>query len=373
MSWLLLIYLAGLVLPILEHNLGNLKYIPILGVSAVILAIRKRGFTLVDDSILLFLFAVLLVSGTVSTLVNFSGDTLLYLIFTPINLVVYGYFRTEGVRRDHLFWFIGLCLLCALPVTGSGFGGSLTGLYNNPNALAPVMTFVLYLFYCQRVRSRLLNAAFTALIVYIVLATRSRAGAGGMFAFLLIYWSQRLFGVHLRSAMLALLGMCIAGYLFIMETRAIDYIEAANTATQSDKGANFSHRDILYDVFKEKALRTPLGVGFGQSGDYASTVLNGSNFSPHNMYLKVAVETGWFYSIAFVLLYVYLVSTSKSLLANAFVTAYYIRCLLESATPFTMSLPSAMLLLPFFLNEHTIRAAGRAVLPGRSPQLAAAT
>ena len=83
-------------------------------------------------------------------------------------------------------------------------------------------------------------------------------------------------------------------------------------------------------------------------------VITGETLSPHNTFMKVAVEGGWSAMVGYGILLLGMLYKCRSVLASSFVIAMSLRALFESSTPFTLSLVSAMLIVPFFLNEVTM-------------------
>lgn len=358
MRWLIVMYLIASTVTTLEGfegSLKNLKYVPALGIAIIAIIVRKDVFVLPKDNVLNTIFLFLIASGLISVAFNPGGDTLLYYIFMPINLIIFGYMRRYGITRQQLLVILIFFAICSFFPRYYKATSSHTGLFNNPNGLAPILALMFYLVIILKRIPILYKVAAGLILFWFVLLTESRAGLIGYLIFVLAYLFQTWvrFNFKFLSYVVLLIGIGVYGWM--LETKTLTLIETANNVTQSEKQSGFSERDMLYDIFSRKIMTTPEGIGFGRSGEYTKQVTGENGYSPHNMYLKAAVEGGWLFMAMFWVLFTYLYFTSKSIAANSFAFAYYIRCLFESATPFTMSIVSVLLFLPFFLNEHNIR------------------
>jgi hypothetical protein len=133
--------------------------------------------------------------------------------------------------------------------------------------------------------------------------------------------------------------------------KLLETIQANTLSHKKDRG--LSHRDELFSYSLDIVEKQPGGVGLGMS-KLALKDYYGEKISPHSTYLKVLVEGGWVTLAGFLVLMLGFLWTSSSPLASSFIFAMLVRGFFESATPFSLSLVSAMLIVPMFLNEHSI-------------------
>ena len=370
MRWFLTIFLITLLIPNLDNIPGgsSVKYLLTLGAAAAIPLSSKRILVFPDRGRENLLFGLMILGGVVSILLNPIPGSILYVVVMPISYVIYNYIRRYGLTKQQVLLLAGVIIVLALPPRYFSARGNLMGMYGNPNVMGPIVTFGLYLLLClkQRLHWAVRLVAFL-LVTALVIATKSRAGMVGYAIFIVAYVVQ---GVVLKTRFRVLtlltiiLGVVV--YYFMITTRTLTLIEVANTTLNSDKQVNFSERDKLFDLFIAEIRTNPVGIGFGQSQKFADRYSDAS-YSPHNTYLKTAVEGGWMFALFAGLLLSYLILTTKSALTLSFILGYLLRGLFESATPFTMGMTSALLFLPFYLNEYSIapRRRRRGEIPDR--------
>ena len=179
-----------------------------------------------------------------------------------------------------------------------------------------------------------------------------------MVLFLGLFFTQRyILRTHLRRSLTIALIFMFLLYATLITGDPYDIIGTVQELTVGHKSyRGLSYRDVLFFTSVDILEEHPYGVGWGQSAYYIQRE-TGQLLSPHNTFMKVAVEGGWSAMVGYGILLLGMLYNCRSALASSFIIAMSLRALFESATPFTLSFVSAMLIVPFFLNELTVEGA----------------
>lgn len=357
MRWLLTFFLLSLLIPTLDNLPGgtSVKYIFTLGMAFL--------FPLGLDKVMVFpnrwvenlLFSLMMLGGILAEFFRPIPGSMLYLVVMPLSYCAYHYIRSYKLSVHQVLLVATVILLLSLPPRQFSSRGSLMGMFGNPNVMAPIATFGLYLVLCIRKRiPSVITAVFFVLVTYLIYKTYSRAGQVAYLVFIMGWFVQDVL-LKVNFRILSLLGIIAALFLYysMITTGTLTYIELANSALQSNKTVDFSERDKLFELFIDEVKTNPVGIGFGQSQKFTEARTQ-YRFSPHNLYLKTTVEGGWLFAAGAAGLFIYLFLTTKSALTTSFLFAICLRGLFESSTPFTLGMTSALLFLPFYLNEYSI-------------------
>jgi O-antigen ligase len=177
------------------------------------------------------------------------------------------------------------------------FGERSRGTFKDPNVYAPFLTAALLLVLNRMITSgfSLFRVALFCLFSLEILAAFSRGGYVNLVAALGMFFALQLFIVRrkdwmLRSVIALGLGMIVVAplaFLFLHITGLDDFL-AARLQIQHYDSQRFGSQELAISMVGE----APLGIGPGQS-DLLLPI------SPHNLYLRVAIENGIAAAIGF--------------------------------------------------------------------------
>ena len=330
--------------------LGPVRYAIIGPILLLVIAASRRVYLPRSRSYRLGA-ALFVLGGLVPTLLYGGAQSLTYIPFIALNVCLLPYFGKLEFSTTHIgvlagYFFLTLCLIPGTP--GAQF------VYGNENNYATVSLCGMYFALLATRRSWVLQAAAAVPFVFFAFVSQSRTQLAASLLFVAVYFAQRLLRVQLRYAAVALLLLMGFAYVTLMLGDPYGIIEIVQENTMGHKSyRGLSYRDVLLFNSLELLGDYPLGVGWGRSG-IALEAYTGETLSPHNMFMKVAVEAGWVALAGYLLMLFGFLLRSPTKLSVAFLLAVSLRGLFESATPFTLSLISAMHVLPFFLNEHNV-------------------
>jgi O-antigen ligase len=225
------------------------------------------------------------------------------------------------------------------------YDGNLAGVFRTGNALGIVMCSVLYMcFMCWPARRVVLLAA-SALVVYVVFLTSSRSAL----AFLAVFFVLHLLGrwPSARKVALAVLLIAVSLYLVYMTQLEEFYPEYRFGGKRLFDGA--TGRMLIWEASLQEIARRPFGVGLGLSEEAMAPLVGQSG--SHNALLKMTLEGGWLFGLSYVGLLGAMLRHSRLPLTQVFLIALNVKYLFEIATPFGLSLSSALLTLPFFMER----------------------
>lgn len=304
--------------------------------------------------------AMVLVSSALPSFLYGDSLSYAYVVFGVLNFFLYPVFEKVELTDTHLAIIFSGLFLTVVPL---GLGNAVVSVYQNPNNYSAVAFSTLYLGMLL-FRKRLLPQLAVLLVfaVFIFLGA-SRSMLGALLLFAGLYYGQRfVLRTMLRKMLVAGFIVFSFGYYSLITSDQFKIMEVIQSNTfSSKKNRGLSHRDELYNYSIDLAEKQPEGYGLGMSKQ-ALKPYYGEKISPHNTYLKVLVEGGWLALLGFLILMLGFLLTSSSPLASAFIFALLIRGFFESATPFSISLVSGMLIIPMFLNERSIAVTHRLVL-----------
>lgn len=350
-----LLLLAYLFFCLLSHTSllpDNLKYLPIAAVILIIFVCREQILFL-NRRFFMAGGVMVLLGAAISTFLEGDMQSWAYLLFILLNLLLYPIFQTSPLKSWQILGFYFFILLCTIPL---GLDNNrVQSIFGNSNNYGSVVFIAIYFGLLAFYKNPLLQVPVFIFALVTTILSGSRTALGVIVLFVGLYFVQR-FILHFvinRVSLVILTVMAIAYITLVTDDRfkVMDAIQSYKYSDKSERG--LSHRDELYQVSLDVSLSHPLGVGLGRSPIYVEREF-GQSLSPHNMYLKMLMEGGVIFLIGYLILLIGMLLTTKSPLVLSFLLAMALRGLFESATPFTLSLISAMLILPYFLNEHTI-------------------
>ncbi len=337
-------------------DLNQPRYVLVVGILLLIVISGQKLF--LTDQYWYNIGGVLILGA--SAIPSFiHGDMLsyAYVMFGTLNFFLYPIYAKAELTEVHLaIIFFGLLIT----LTPFGFDNRIRSVYDNPNNYSAVAFSTMY-FGMLLFRNRFWGqVGVVVLFGFLIFLAASRSMLGALLIFVLLYGGQR-WVLHTIFRKLTVLVFIIAafGYYSLITNDRFRLMETIQANTYSDKkDRGLSHRDELFDYSLVLIEKQPEGVGLGMSKE-ALKAYYGTKISPHNTYLKILVEGGWVSLFGFMILMFGFLLTSNSPLATSFLFAMMIRGFFESATPFTLSLVSAMLIIPMFLNEHSVKVGHR--------------
>ena len=335
-------------------DLGNLRYVVIAPILALILIVSKNVYRISSYSFNIGA-ALYFGGGLIATVLHGDLRSFTYLPFIVLNIALlplFGKIRFTTTQIGILAAYF-MFTLCFLPgSTPARF------IYGNENNYATVAMCASYLALLATKRSLLYQIPVALLFTFFAFASQSRTQLAATILMLTLYFLQRLLGTTFRYITVAILLVIGIAYISLMLGDPLGIIEFVQSVTVGSKAyRGLSYRDVLLFSSLSVLENFPLGVGWGRSG-YALEPYTGLQLSPHNQFIKVAVEAGWLAFIGYLVMLFGFVARRATPLSASFLVAVSVRGLFESATPFTLSLISVMLVLPFFLNEQNVDYAG---------------
>jgi len=333
-------------------SLGLARYFPIVGLLLLLLVLGRKVYLPPDRwwypvGCLLFL-----IPAGLSSMLHGNTLSYAYVLVGALNFLLYPVFERVKLTNVHLGIILSGLFLTIIPLS---VGKTVASIYDNPNNYSAVVFATMY-FAMLLFRGKWLGQLLTvAVFSYLIFLGASRSMLGAVLGFALLYFLQvRILKRTLRYAMILGFAVASVGYYSLITSDEFKILEVVQAGTVSHKKASgLSHRDELFEQSLELVRERPAGYGLGMSKD-ALKERFGESISPHNTYLKIAVEGGVIALVGFLVLIFGFWLSSNSPLASSFLFALMIRGFFESATPLSLSLISGMLIIPMFLNETTV-------------------
>lgn len=331
--------------------LGVARYSLVI-VSAILLSLMSIVNGVAISRGLRGAFLIFFCCVVISFLFNPSISSFVYSVSFLINMLALSYLPKLDIKKKQYVFILILAVLVCLYPEFDEFSGGLTSVFGNANTLALALMLPFYLiFYVRNEVSIWFFVATLSLIIMLMFLTNSRS----QYVFIVVFFCMLCLSRVVGLKFLKLVGIVgvlsgFSAYLFLMQGWCSDFFSVVLSGTE--KGINLTGRDNLFNIVVSKILNTPTGVGFGGGNSFIESV-TGNSLSPHNAVLKIGLEGGVVFLFGFILIYGYLFFNCKKSLTVCFASAYAVKLLFESAMPFTFSLVSILLLLPFFLEKNS--------------------
>lgn len=333
---LLVVYLVGLI--VVYTSLGHG---PIIAISAGLVVVLILTGNAVISKRYAACYWILMVSLIVAARGEFV-NTLTVIMAMAANIVIYEQFSRRGLPKRYVQVLLYMIMISAL---GYAFIASSWDklFFGNRNGVPVLLVFTLFMadsYLRDDWLTRTLVLAFALVFGYIC---KSRAGFLAIASYLLFRSiKEKALQIIIFSGILTCLVLVYGtGTLVLPDVqiygRNIRYLAG---------------RDELWAASLEIAKRNPLGLGYGGYSEIYGSML-GTSLSTHNLYLNVLMQYGWFYAGTYIVLLVLLMSAASNPAALAAVLAMHLRGFFESGIPFGLSLSSAMLLLPFYMEKQS--------------------
>ena len=364
MNYLLVAAVIGLFLG--QSYFG--AYIYLVYISAIALIVVSTKSVYVTQSVSYTLgTALVLLSVLLTTVLNAEFGSIQYLVLMLGSIVLYPLFINANIQRNHYKYLIGFLVLTAPPLLFASKPGYHI-LWGNPNNYASLLVCVSYCLLLPTGRKFWLQTLIMGSTFYLIYLTKGRSVLAAYTVFIALFITQKyILRTVFRLRLALILAALVFAYITLITDDRFQLLAAIQDANIGDKGYNgLSFRDTLFYAAIEIIGEHPLGVGMGQAGDYIEEKV-GIGLSPHNAFLKMTVEGGLGLLAGYLIVLAGAIRRLRSPLAGSVCVALFIRCLFESATPFTGSIVSAMLLLPFFFNEYSLHPEYRGERGGSVP------
>ena len=352
MRKLLTLYLITLSMVHLEV-MGPIRYLFCSVIIALILIVENKVF--ISKSYTYNLGGILLIGGGLFASVDMGNLTsLAYVLFITINFMLYPGFEKYHLPRRYVLYTAFYLLLTVMYVNDfSSVRGN--NLYGNPNNYATVTLCAAYFGILGFKGKPLYQLLTVPVFLFFIFISASRTQLTGLLLFYGLYFSQQyVLRTHLRRTIFFFLLIIFALYGTMITGDPFNIVGTVQDNTYGHKSyRGLSYRDVLFFASIDILAKYPQGVGWGLSGVYIYDYM-GETLSPHNTFMKVAVEGGWVSLVGFLTIILGRLWNAATPLVSSFMIAVLLRGLFESSTPFTLSFISAMLLIPFFLNETTV-------------------
>ena len=342
-SLILILYLTGL---IAAHTAARYY---VVFISLYILVVfqlgAKRDFQISKQHIKYYLSFLLLIN-----LSSFYGGSevfwsnLLITLSTMVTIKVYEFFARVHIKENHVYAFIwivmGFSVLYAL------LSSNFDRLYFvNQNSVPILMLLMVYLCDLYLAEKKLTIFCVWCFALVFTVLSESRAGFFALLSYLVLrnVKSRRLQALFFVAALVAIVVLYVFGYSvylpFVFLGKPIYYL---------------AKRESLWSLASELVVAYPLGMGYVGYRRVFQDVLDVTR-SPHNTYLNILLQFGWLYFVLYLCFVTRLLKDSRLHITSAVIFSAYLRAFFESSTPFGLSLSSALLLLPLYLEVGFLR------------------
>lgn len=333
---LLVLYLVGLILAqtVVGHG-------PVIVISAGMVAVLiATGNAVVSKrhAACYWILMVFLIVAARGQLVN----TFTVAIAMAANVLIYEQFSRRGLPRRYV-----QVLLYMIMISTFGYAFITSSwdklFFGNRNGVPVLLVFTLFMADSYLQDDRLTRTLVLVFVLAFGYMCKSRAGFLAIASYLLLRSVKRK-GIQV--------------IMFCGMLTCLVLVYGTGTLVPPDVqiyGRNIGYlagRDQLWAESLEIVKKNPLGLGYGGYSEIYRSVL-GTGLSTHNFYLNVLMQYGWFYAGTYIVLLVLLISNASNPATLAAVFSMHLRGFFESSIPFGLSLASAMLLLPFYMEKQS--------------------
>ncbi len=314
-------------------------------IMAILYLCLKKKITLIDKETAKPQIYIIM-AALISLVWNFNFKGLAYIIGFIINIIIYNnLFKEISLSQFRILFFI-LFLSVLYPRYDAGKWCSI---YGNSITVGLIITFLTYLLFLLW-KNKLFIFFMLTVFAYILYLSGNRSGILTIFIFIFLYFSNLKFGPKFATFISLCLLVSIISYLTLMVlTKNNLLMKPINIKFYGKNILDASSRDNLIRISMPIIKNNFFGIGLGDS---PSAIKNFTKMSsPHNTYIKIAMEGGWLMLIAYIILLLKMYTKSEYPITRSMLVAYGIRVLFEIATPFGFSLVSALLIAPYFIEK----------------------
>jgi len=339
------IYFVSLVIAQVKGGPGHLPAVFVSYLCIIHLLFCKEQISLDKDTSIPQVF--LIIAAVLSLAFNLNSRSLTYVLGFIINIIIYNnIFKYISLKHFKIF-FIFLFLTIFYPIHN---GNQLCSIYGNSNALGMILLCLFY-FLLLLWEDKIFIIFVSIILSYILLLTGNRSGIISFAVLIVIYFINKKFNKIYTYLLFLIL---LSGVIFYL---AYCVITANNLLYQMDikyYNRNFlyaSQRDTIIKAAIPEILKKPFGLGFGCIDPSAMKEFGIKVTSPHNAYLKMGLEGGLLFLIAYIFLILQAIRKAEYPVTVAMLIAFSIRVFFDIATPFGYSIISALLIAPYYIER----------------------
>ncbi|MEW5804401.1 MAG: O-antigen ligase family protein [bacterium] len=186
---------------------------------------------------------------------------------------------------------------------------------------------------------------------YVLFLTGNRSGIISFATFFIFYFIYKKFGKIYTYILFLVFLVGIISYLTYCAFATKNLLYQLNITFYQRNFLYASQRDTIIKHTIPNIVKKPFGLGFGFSSKDAMQGLGVDVTSPHNAYLKMALEGGWLFLIAYILLILQALRKAENPVTVSMLIAFNIRVFFDIATPFGYSIISALLIAPYYIEK----------------------
>ena len=330
--------------------------IPVYFLIGLKIILIDRKFSFETDYIIIIL--IFLLNILIQFLVNFSANTVFYSIAILLGLFIYYAIAKLHLDKQFILAFVFFLLIFFLihpEITDPIL--QFKSYFHNANSLAGAYLLLFFIIELMGNKyHRLVNWIIFLPIYLITIQSR------GLFLGILTYFIFLIlsrFKLRNTAFVIIMLGLFSLLILYVNPhdnyiVKLLNYLHISQLKIFGSNLTYGAHREEIWQLVVEKNPSPLFGIGFGNSNDFILGFLK-RNVSPHNTYLKLYLEGGWILLVSYITLFFYILIKSKSNITKSFILAIQIRMFFESGFPYGISLESALLILPYFIEKATLR------------------
>ncbi len=287
-------------------------------------------------------------------IVNFSPNTIFYSFIILLSIIVYSSVSLLDINSKYLGYlafFTAIIFLLHPQILNRSV--QFKSYFLNPNSLAGAYFFLFFIIELTASKKlRLINSFILLPIFVITIASR------GLFLAFMVYYTalflkklklQNIFAVFV----IFILILFFLLYVFPKDNFLMVLLDKLDLEHITVFGSNIVYGAHREQLWRAAVLNNPskiFGIGFGNSNAFIIKILN-RNWSPHNTFINLYLEGGYLFVFTYIFSTIMFYIKAKTSIAKSFIIAVNVRMFFESGFPFGISLQSALLFLPFFIDQ----------------------
>ncbi len=349
------LFLLGLLLPHTSYN----SYFLILSVYILffirLLFIYKNVYF---PKFLLPIYLLFFLNITLQLLFNFNITNLAYSIIIVIGMIIYPLLSNLEIDLKIVSvtaFILSILLLLHPDILGViGTPYQFKSYFANPNSLAVVYLLLFFLIELTgNKKIKLLNILLILPIYILTIKIR------GLLLSIIIYYIiltaskvKNLNAIIITFITIAL-SLLLLFYVFPNHKIILSIINLLNLQNTHLFGSNLLYSAGRNTLWQTAVIKNPnplYGIGFGASNNFIYSLIK-ENHSPHNIFINLYLEGGYIFLLTYIYATIVFYIKSKTNMTKAFIIAINVRLFFESGFPFGISLQSALIFLPFFIER----------------------
>ncbi len=353
------LFLLGLLLPHTSYN----SYFLILSVYALffirLLFVYKNVYF---QKFLIPIYILFSINILIQLLFNFNTTNLAYSTIIIIGMIIYPLLSNLEIDIK-IVPTIALILSILLLIHPAIFGVIGTpyqfkSYFANPNSLAAVYLLLFFLIELTGSKNiKLLNIIFILPIYILTIKSRGLLLSIIIYFILLTTSKVKKLNAIIITFITIILFLLLLFYVFpnhkIILT-IVDLLDLQNTHIFGSNLLYSAGRNILWKTAVIKNPNPLYGIGFGASNNFIYSLIK-ENHSPHNIFINLYLEGGYLFLLTYIYATIVFYLKSKTNITKAFIIAINVRLFFEAGFPFGISLQSALIFLPFFIEKLILK------------------